>query len=230
MSERVQQVLDGEVPREVLDAEESAELARMESMIGAVLRVVPERAVPDLAPAVLAKIEKLDIGAIAPETEIENEEAKAGDWLSWIWRPRRITIAYRPAYALGLFAATVLAGVRFGWPEGFDFRGPASGSALPVQAPPAPRVLVQFRLDLAEANSVALAGDFTGWQPSLSMTRVEPGIWTVVVPLTPGIHEYAFVVDGERWIPDPLAPAVADGFGGYNSRLAVLKPDPEPSS
>jgi hypothetical protein len=56
------------------------------------------------------------------------------------------------------------------------------------------------------------------------MTRTGPGVWTVVVPLEPGIHNYAFIVDGERWVPDPNAPAVDDGFGGMNSRLAVLAP------
>jgi hypothetical protein len=39
------------------------------------------------------------------------------------------------------------------------------------------------------------------------------------------VHDYAFIVDGERWIADPMAPAVADGFGGLNSRIAVLPPD-----
>ena len=33
-------------------------------------------------------------------------------------------------------------------------------------------------------------------------------------------------VDGERWTLDPLAPTVADGFGGENSRVAVLAPEP----
>jgi hypothetical protein len=57
------------------------------------------------------------------------------------------------------------------------------------------------------------------------MTRSGPELWTVVVPLEPGIHTYSFVIDGKRWIADPNAPAFDDGFGGTNSRVAVLMPD-----
>jgi len=46
-----------------------------------------------------------------------------------------------------------------------------------------------------------------------------------VVPLEAGVHDYAFVVDGEVWTPDPLATSVDDGFGGENSRLSLLPPE-----
>ena len=52
-----------------------------------------------------------------------------------------------------------------------------------------------------------------------------PGVWTITVPLTQGVHDYAFVVDGRQWIPDPYAPRVDDGFGGTNSRLTLLLPE-----
>jgi hypothetical protein len=57
------------------------------------------------------------------------------------------------------------------------------------------------------------------------MKRTAPGVWTIVVPLAPGVHDYSFIVDGEKWVPDPSAPAMADGFGGVNSRIAVIAPD-----
>jgi hypothetical protein len=41
------------------------------------------------------------------------------------------------------------------------------------------------------------------------------------VPLRPGVHDYAFVVDGERWVADPNAPQVDDSFGGTNSRISL---------
>ena len=87
------------------------------------------------------------------------------------------------------------------------------------------QVFTQFVLDAPNASRVAVAGDFSGWKPVHVMTRSEAGVWTVVVPLDPGVHDYAFVVDGERWVRDPAAPAVKDGFGGVNSRVAVLSPD-----
>jgi len=46
------------------------------------------------------------------------------------------------------------------------------------------------------------------------------GEWSVRVALAPGQYRYMFVVDGNRWIPDPNAVASQnDGFGGKNSVL-----------
>ena len=81
---------------------------------------------------------------------------------------------------------------------------------------------MQFVLKAPDAKNVSVAGDFSGWKPVHVMTKSGAGVWTVFVPLDPGIHDYAFVVDGERWVPDPAAPPVNDGFGGVNSRVAVL--------
>jgi len=43
----------------------------------------------------------------------------------------------------------------------------------------------------------------------------------VTLSLPPGQHQYAFVVDGTRWVPDPTAPAIDDGFGRRNSVLTL---------
>jgi 1,4-alpha-glucan branching enzyme len=84
-------------------------------------------------------------------------------------------------------------------------------------------VFVQFRLDAPEASEVRLAGSFTGWEPRHALHRAEDGVWTVMVALEPGIHDYAFVVDGSTTGGSiPSAPRVDDGFGGENSRLALL--------
>jgi 1,4-alpha-glucan branching enzyme len=84
------------------------------------------------------------------------------------------------------------------------------------------RVMVVFRLDAPGVQGVRLAGDFTDWVPGPALTEVSPGVWSTAVPVDLGIHDYAFVVDGTRWVPDPLAEQVDDGFGGSNSRVAVL--------
>ena len=52
------------------------------------------------------------------------------------------------------------------------------------------------------AKTVYLAGDFNNWNPStMPMTR-QGDEWVYSVNLTPGKHQYKFIVDG-KWIIDP---------------------------
>lgn len=63
--------------------------------------------------------------------------------------------------------------------------------------------MVDFSVELPEAKSVRLAADFTDWEESpLDMIRFDGGIWSLTVPLPPGIYAYRFLVDGE-WYDDP---------------------------
>jgi Carbohydrate-binding module 48 (Isoamylase N-terminal domain) len=85
---------------------------------------------------------------------------------------------------------------------------------------------VEFVLMAPQASQVMLVGDFNGWSPGVTPLRASEsnGIWSVTVPLTPGRHEYAFLVDGKQWLPDPRAPrAPADDFGVPNSILTVTE-------
>ncbi len=88
---------------------------------------------------------------------------------------------------------------------------------------------VRFDLQLpTAAKEVVLVGDFNGWdQKATPMARrADDGTWSAKVPLTPGRHMYAFVVDGTRWIVDPLAPQVPDdGYGPSNA--VVIDRGPE---
>jgi len=233
MNDRIQRALDGELAREVLSLEEKAELARAEALIGGVLRTLPGGPVADLAPAVLARIENLSKSAKASGGRVPDirRAADRGGWrasLEWCWRPQRVSVTWRPAYAFG-GAAIVLILLAVGRPmvkPETNLDSQVAGLSSDAAPAAGTQVLVQFRLDAPQARQVALAGEFTNWQPIYPLKRSEPGIWTVVVPLEPGIHDYAFIVDGERWVPDPMAPAVEDGFGGLNSRVAVITPDP----
>lgn len=195
--------LDGELDRSLLTPEERDTLVEEEARINAVIEAIPFAPLPDLRDAVLQRVRVSE----SPRVRVEGRPSLA----RWLWRPRRVTVGWRPVY--GLAAAAIVALVAI--------------STFQRAAPPAvaTQVLTQFVLSAPEAGRVSLAGDFTDWQPTVTMTRAEPGVWTVVVPLAPGIHQYSFVVDGERWTPDPNAPAVNDGFGGVNSRVAVLTPD-----
>jgi hypothetical protein len=91
--------------------------------------------------------------------------------------------------------------------------------------PPAAIVTVRFVLFAPEAQQVALAGTFNQWDPAATpLVRTgAPGVWatTLTLPVGGGQHQYAFVVDGARWVADPAAPAVDDGFGRQNSVLAL---------
>lgn len=84
---------------------------------------------------------------------------------------------------------------------------------------------VGFALRLTDdaVRQVSLAGDFNGWDASaLPMVR-DPadGTWRVRVPLAPGRHTYSFVVDGTRWVIDPLAPRTVEGALGPANVIAV---------
>ncbi len=80
-------------------------------------------------------------------------------------------------------------------------------------------VRFEFRLP-TQVRQVALVGDFNGWDDRATpmVRRNGEGTWSARIPLSPGRHEYAFVVDGTRWLVDPLAPQVTDaGFGPTNA-------------
>lgn len=206
MNERVQKVLDEEFDPASLTAAERVELFETESSIAAVVRAVPVEPVPDLAPLVVQRLRPRRPIPAARQRGVPNVA-------SWLWRPREVSLAWRPAYGV---AAAALVAVLMTWQA--LWRSPSASSDNP-------KIFTQFVLKAPEARAVSLAGDFTDWKPAYVMQQSEPGVWTVVVPLAPGVHTYSFVVDGERWVPDPEAPPVADGFGGVNSRLAVFRPD-----
>jgi hypothetical protein len=99
-------------------------------------------------------------------------------------------------------------------------------TALTPVRPVAPAgATVEFALNAATARQVTVVGDFNHWDVHATPLRrpATGGRWKAAVPLTPGRHVYAFVVDGVQWVPDPAAPrAVDDDFGSPNSVLTVL--------
>ncbi|MDZ7632823.1 MAG: isoamylase early set domain-containing protein [Gemmatimonadaceae bacterium] len=93
---------------------------------------------------------------------------------------------------------------------------PPAGAAAEV-----PRV-VRFTLAAPDARRVSLVGDFNGWDPAATALVQQDGTWTVVIPVTPGRHQYGFVIDGSTWIADPDAPKSADSdYGSSNSVMYV---------
>jgi hypothetical protein len=213
MDERLDAYLDGELSLDDLDSQERAAAAAFEA------RVAGLRADLDgLAP------ERMDRAVMRRITELGLEPIPAGGVMSIrrgvssLFAAREVRVRWRPVY--GVAAAAVLAALVLVPTLG---RRSISRSAEEVVSSPA-TVYVQFRLLAGDAQNVALAGSFSGWQPDVALRPSPDGIWTVTLPLSPGVHDYAFIVDGQRWVSDPYAPQVDDGFGGTHSRLMLLPP------
>lgn len=84
------------------------------------------------------------------------------------------------------------------------------------------RLLFVFHDDGAE--SVAVAGDFNGWnQFATPLKRNGSGLWsTEITSPRSGRLEYKFIIDGQRWIEDPSNGMKAlDSYGGFNSVVVV---------
>lgn len=81
---------------------------------------------------------------------------------------------------------------------------------------------VQFVFVAPQARRVAVVGDFNDWDVAASPLTSSGGVWSRQLDVPFGRHDYAFVVDGERWVRDPNAPqAPADEFGAGYSVLMV---------
>lgn len=85
---------------------------------------------------------------------------------------------------------------------------------------------VEFSFYRPGANSVALAGDFTDWQPDRHpMTRDREGWWRLRMALPAGEYRFKYVVDGCLWEADFAAFGVEMcKVGGWNSVLYVEAP------
>lgn len=127
---------------------------------------------------------------------------------------------------------------------GYTVRGPSDRTVAPavvaagaeslafVSLPTASRgaqaaVPTQFILDAPRATRVSLVGDFNAWDVAAAPLARDSssGIWTITLPLTPGRHVYAFMVDGTTLTLDPRAPRAQDpDFGTPSSVVLVGAP------
>lgn len=84
-------------------------------------------------------------------------------------------------------------------------------------------VMVTLSLHAPDATTVHVAGSWNDWTPTMtSLTRGQDGTFVTMIALPRGVHEYMFVIDGERWVTDPAAAMTRDdGFGGRNGVLRV---------
>jgi hypothetical protein len=109
-------------------------------------------------------------------------------------------------------------------PAGAGATVPVTGNAADLRAIP-----TQFVLKSPDARDVRVIGDFNQWgmqqdAPAAKLIRGADGVWTINLPILPGRHTYAFVVDGAT-VLDPAAPTAVDpAFGGKRSVIIVGKP------
>jgi 1,4-alpha-glucan branching enzyme len=81
---------------------------------------------------------------------------------------------------------------------------------------------VTFAVYKPQAQRVFVSGAFNGWSKDATPLIRRPNRdWKTTIPLTPGLHEYKFVVDG-NWMIDPRASkSSANGLGTLNSVIEV---------
>jgi AMP-activated protein kinase-like protein len=212
MTDRVDKYLEGGLDRSQLTADERADVRAIEHVIHETRAFVDSRPGPDVSARVMRQIERLKVDpATRPATAFRR-------FVAALWTARHVSFEFRPAY--GLLTAVAVVALMSLWPSGQPSDIPSTESRN-VDT----RLFVQFRLQAADASNVRLAGSFTNWQPRYELRQTTPGIWAITLPLSQGVHDYAFVVDGQQWVPDPYAPRVDDGFGGTNSRLTLLVPE-----
>ena len=196
MDPRIHQVLDGELPREALPPGLRPALDRLQAA-AALLRLGPTGR--SVAARVMAEIRRPFPGLL---TRL----------VRWVTERHAITVSLRPVWSLVVAAVVVVVVALI----------PSRGSEGPTLS--AEEGVAQFVGRFPGARSVEVVGSFTDWRPGVIPLQDDDhdGVWQAEVVLPAGEHEYMFVVDGERWVPDPLADHyVDDGFGGQNAVIIV---------
>ncbi|XP_038718172.1 sucrose nonfermenting 4-like protein isoform X2 [Tripterygium wilfordii] len=106
---------------------------------------------------------------------------------------------------------------------GADSGRDGSGASRPV--------LIPMRFVWAYGGrSVYVSGSFRRWSENIPMSPMEgcPTVFQVVCNLTPGYHQYKFIVDGE-WRHDELQPFVSGTNGIVNTVFLARESDMTPT-
>ncbi|MCF7802011.1 MAG: hypothetical protein K9N34_08325, partial [Candidatus Marinimicrobia bacterium] len=73
-----------------------------------------------------------------------------------------------------------------------------------------------------QPNQWSIAGDFTNWQPRQFPITSHEDTLIMTVPLRKGTYRYKFVLHGQEWVTDSLAPDwEIDPYGGLNSLVRI---------
>jgi len=201
----IDQVLDRDTAQQVNEHLKSCptcqdEFLGLKEMVASLNSLSPQPVPENLTENIMAKISQKEI-------QIQS---------SWMDRLKRQISIPRLSFRLAGAAAVAALIVFFAFT--FIFNTPDTSLICSAE--------VQFSLKIndSKAHTVAIAGDFNGWNPQTNILE-DPegdGIWTGTLKLEPGRYEYMFVLDGEKWFPDPNALRyVKDGFGNKNAILEI---------
>lgn len=233
MDDRLRRYLDGEADASELTPRLREGARRWRAFAEAVRERTPRDAPAGLEERVMREVH----AAPTPAAAAGEAEHPLLRGLRWLFRPVRVALppAVPVAAAAGV-ALWLLVGpdLVIEGEGSAERRAAEATSAAAASAGPGPaqgsggtaQVYVEFTLEAPNAGEVSVAGDFTDWAPSVELHDHDgDGVWSGRVPLQPGIHEYMFVVDGQRWVTDPHAERYTrDGFGNRNAVLTVALP------
>jgi hypothetical protein len=174
-------------------------------------------------------VDPMAVERVMARVRLEDRPRRAARW-RWLLEPRSLPIspALTGAIAAGLVGVGLLLG-HFAIDRGGQVSTGRSQAVAVLQPPLAPHdTIIKFVLVAPLAATVSVVGDFNEWNASATPMNRTPtgGTWSVAIPLRPGRHVYAFVVNGAngstQWVADPTAPlAPEDGLGAPNSVVLV---------
>ncbi|HEX8942699.1 MAG TPA: glycogen-binding domain-containing protein [Gemmatimonadaceae bacterium] len=140
--------------------------------------------------------------------------------------------------AVGIAAASAFVGfvLRGAWTSKPDVAQVAAGASTIVDSTrsamrtvaatelEAAPVSQQFVFNDSRAHKVSVVGDFNRWNPTTTpMVRSADGeLWSVTIPILPGRHMYAFIVDDSMFTLDPTAPKARDPDLGADGSIVVV--------
>jgi len=158
---------------------------------------------------------------------LEDHSAQESSWfdqmrcrITSLFTPREFT--FRPAMIMAVPAVAVIlfATLFHVVPDPFNTTAEGISEAEFVADEEPEKVWMRFVYIDSEASHMAVAGNFSNWEPVEMDSRQMGGqtVWTGLIPIERGEHRYMFVRNGEEWISDPLAEILRDdGFGNKNA-------------
>jgi hypothetical protein len=181
--------------------------------------------------AVMAAIRSAPLRLETPNPRADRARvpaARAGA-LGWLLRPRTLRVSPLVGVAAAAAVAMLVMSARWLAPEGAAEARLAGAAATTPETVRHDTVHVtHFMLIAPGATSVSVVGDFNDWDGEATPLRLasNDGVWSVDLPLPPGRYKYNFLVDGKRFVADPVAPRAVDAeFGTPNSVVTVRGAD-----